>query len=103
MDNDIKRLLKLEQIKGFKLLDSEKKKLAEWKAAQKRVTPVPPRKVKAPKDHTIMEMGTEAGPTIVPNKEIGEKVDEKIEKKIDNKVEKITNVVQPEEKVTGEL
>lgn len=103
MDNDIKRLLKLEQIKGFKLLDSEKKKLAEWKVAQKHITPVKPGKIRVPKDHTKMEMGTEAGPTIVPNKEIGEKVNEEPEKKVDDKVEKITNVVQPEEKVTGEL
>lgn len=39
MDNEIKRLLKLDSIKGFRLLESEKQRLAEWKKAQKRIKP----------------------------------------------------------------
>lgn len=93
MDSEIKRLLKLEQIKGFNLLDSEKKKLAEWKAAQKHIQPVVPKKPKIPKNHTEMEMGTEAGPTIIPDKEIGPKPEP----------EKVVNVVAPEDKTTGAI
>ena len=93
MDSEIKRLLKLEQIPGFNLLDSEKKKLEEWKANQKRITPVPPKKIKVPKDHSVMEMGTHAGPTITPNKELGAVPEEA----------KTQNVVHSEEKTTGEV
>lgn len=68
IDNEIKRLLKLESIKGFQLLDSEKQKLAEWKANQK---PVKAKKVKAPKGFTVMDgMGANGEPTIVENKTI---------------------------------
>lgn len=93
MDIEIKRLLKLENIPGFNLLDSEKKKLAEWKSKQKQIFPIEPKKVKVPKGHTKMEMGTEAGPTITPNKELGAVPEEA----------KTQNVVHSEEKTTGEL
>lgn len=86
MDNEIKRLLKLEQIKGFKLLESEKKRLAEWKSQQKRVKPV--KKEKLPKGHVELEMGVEDTPIVVPKSELGEVV---------------KNVVAPEEKETGKI
>lgn len=43
MDREIKRLLKLENIPGFKLTEHEKEVLAEWKRRQEPV------EIKAPK------------------------------------------------------
>lgn len=92
MDKEIKRLLRLEQIKGFNLLASEKKKLEEWKRSQKAIKPIVPKKPKVPKDHTELEIGANDTPTIVPNEEIKEPV-------VENTL--VKNVV--EEKETGEL
>lgn len=39
MDKEIKRLLSLSSIPGFKLLASEQRKLDEWKAQQVKVKP----------------------------------------------------------------
>lgn len=94
MDNEIKRLLKLEQIKGFNLLDSEKKKLADWKKQQKRVKVSAPKKIEVPEDHTIMEMGANDTPTIVANEDLGEKPAE---------VKVVKNIVEPEDKTVGSV
>lgn len=94
MDNEIKRLLKLEQIKGFNLLDSEKKKLADWKKQQKRIKPIAPKKVEVPEGHTIMEMGANDTPTVVANEELGE---------VPTEVEKVKNIVEPEEKTINSV
>lgn len=94
MDNDIKRLLKLEQIKGFNLLDSEKKKLAEWKSQQKHIKPVAPKKEKVPKDHEVMNMGSGETPTIVAKSELGQATEE---------VKVVKNIVTTEDKETGKI
>ena len=54
MDLEINRLLKLEQIPGFEMLEEEKKILAEWKKKQKSVI----------KEDKELDMGSEAGPVI---------------------------------------
>lgn len=62
MNKEIKRLLKLDSIKGFQLLESEKKMLEEWKAKQKHIKPV---KKNLPKGAIVEEIGTENHPSIV--------------------------------------
>lgn len=93
MDSEIKRLLKLESIKGFNLLDSEKKKLAEWKKAQRRIKPVEPKPVEAPEGHTVMEMGTSDNPTIVANEDLGPVPEVKV----------VKNIVKEAEKESGKI
>lgn len=87
MDKEIKNLLKLSNIPGFKLLKKEEEKLEEWKKNQKPIEVKKPRKVRAKKGYTTMA-GMGAGDTvsIVPTKSI-----------------KKTNQVKKEEKELGEI
>lgn len=63
MDLEINRLLKLEQIPGFEMLEEEKKVLAEWKKKQKSVIKEE-EEVKIPKGYEELDMGSEAGPVV---------------------------------------
>lgn len=88
MDKEIKRLLKLSKISGFKLLKKEEQKLEEWKKGQKPVKVKKPRRVRAKKGYTTMA-GMGAGDVVssVPTKSIKKK----------------TNQVKKEEKEIGEI
>lgn len=61
MDLEINRLLKLEQIPGFEMLEEEKKVLAEWKKKQKSVVEEEP---EIPEGYEELDMGSEAGPVV---------------------------------------
>lgn len=93
MDLEIKRLLKLSNIPGFKLTKKEQATLEAWKKEQK---PVKPKKAKkAPKGYTILEgMGSNGNPTMVKTKDLGE---------VPEEVETITNDVKTDEKENGDL
>lgn len=90
MDSEIKRLLKLEQIKGFNLLESEKKKLAEWKSQQKRIKPVEP-KNKIPKGYVKAEIGVGDEPRFVAKQDL------------ETTAKIVKNVVKASDKETGEI
>lgn len=63
MDLEINRLLKLEQIPGFEMLEEEKKILAEWKKKQKSVIKED-KESEIPEGYEELDMGSEAGPVI---------------------------------------
>ena len=63
MDLEINRLLKLEQIPGFEMLEEEKKILAEWKKKQKSVIKED-KESEIPEGYEELNMGSEAGPVI---------------------------------------
>nr|DAO33653.1 MAG TPA: hypothetical protein [Caudoviricetes sp.] len=63
MDLEINRLLKLEQIPGFEMLEEEKKVLAEWKKKQKSVIKED-KESEIPKGYEELDMGSEAGPVV---------------------------------------
>lgn len=63
MDLEINRLLKLEQIPGFEMLEEEKKVLAEWKKKQKSVIKED-KEVEIPEGYEELDMGSEAGPVV---------------------------------------
>ena len=63
MDLEINRLLKLEQIPGFEMLEEEKKVLAEWKKKQKSVIKEE-EEVEIPEGYEELDMGSEAGPVV---------------------------------------
>ena len=63
MDLEINRLLKLEQIPGFEMLEEEKKILAEWKKKQKSVIKEE-EQAEIPKGYEELDMGSEAGPVV---------------------------------------
>lgn len=107
MDSEIKRLLKLDSIPGFELLDSEKEKLKEWKKAQKSIKPKKASEPTVKKDEVLMEgMGTGETPTIVPKESIGETIEEIEDKEKKTKKrgrKKTINIVKEEEKETGKI
>ena len=63
MDLEINRLLKLEQIPGFEMLEEEKKVLAEWKKKQKSVIKEE-EQAEIPEGYEELDMGSEAGPVV---------------------------------------
>ncbi len=63
MDLEINRLLKLEQIPGFEMLEEEKKVLAEWKKKQKSVIKED-KESEIPEGYEELDMGSEAGPVV---------------------------------------
>ena len=63
MDLEINRLLKLEQIPGFEMLEEEKKILAEWKKKQKSVIKED-KELEIPEGYEELDMGSEAGPVV---------------------------------------
>ena len=63
MDLEINRLLKLEQIPGFEILEEEKKVLAEWKKKQKSVIKED-KESEIPEGYEELDMGSEAGPVV---------------------------------------
>ena len=63
MDLEINRLLKLEQIPGFEMLEEEKKVLAEWKKKQKSVIKED-KELEIPEGYEELDMGSEAGPVV---------------------------------------
>lgn len=93
MDSEIKRLLKLESIKGFQLLESEKKTLAEWKKQQKRIKPVVK---KVPEGFVEVERGVENKPEIVP-------IEETAPVNENSAIHIVKNVVKDEDKETGKI
>lgn len=93
MDNDIKRLLKLEQIPGFVLLDQERKKLEEWKKNQKRVKPIK-RERHIPEGLKEMEMGSGDTPTLIKEDALGP---------VPEEVKVVKNVVDSDEKTSGSV
>ena len=62
MDLEINRLLKLEQIPGFEMLEEEKKILAEWK--KKKSVIKEDKESEIPEGYEELDMGSEAGPVI---------------------------------------
>ena len=63
MDLEINRLLKLEQIPGFEMLEEEKKILAEWKKKQKSVIKED-KELEIPEGYEELDMSSEAGPVV---------------------------------------
>ena len=63
MDLEINRLLKLEQIPDFEMLEEEKKVLAEWKKKQKSVIKED-KESEIPEGYEELDMGSEAGPVV---------------------------------------
>lgn len=82
MDKEIKRLLKLDSIKGFRLLESEKKTLEEWKAKQKRIKP---KKSDLPKGAILEEIGTENHPTITMSEDNASEVRKVVKNIVEDK------------------
>lgn len=105
MDTEIKRLLKLSNIPGFKLSNKEQQILEDWKKAQKDVKP--PKKVKkvAPKGfHYDEEIGTSAGPALIRTNTAPEgTLDEKTVNEPAEEIKAVKNVVKAEEKEIGKI
>lgn len=84
MDKDIKRLLMLSSIPGFKLSEKELKKLEDWKKAQEPVKPKKKTRSKARKT---------ASKAVVKSETI----------KVSNEVEKVQNVITKDDMTLNEV
>lgn len=100
MDNEIKRLLKLSKIPNFRMSDSEKKKLEEWKSQQ---IDVKPKKRVIPKGYTELEgIGANGKNTLVGSQDALESLSEsKTTRKYTRR--KKTNVVKSSDKEIGKI
>lgn len=108
MNRDIKTLLHLSSIPGFKLLPDEQARLDEWKSQQAKIVPKVARKKRTPKGYTKLdEMGAgDSDGTLVPTESLGEVSDEakQVEKEA-KKAEKkaVKNIVKPDLKEVGKI
>ena len=102
MDKDIRRLLKLSQIPGFKLQESEEKKLAEWKKEQFRVK-VPKKQRVIPKGYAELDgIGADGKNTLIATSEDPQATKKKKTTRRSSR-KKIANVVKYSDKEIGEI
>ena len=89
MNDEIKRILKLSNIPGFKISAKEKEKLDAWKAAQEPV--------KAPKKKRTYKKKKQDAPETV-----SEPVEQPSEVEVNNEPIKVQNIVTMDEKALNE-
>lgn len=86
MDRDIKRILKLASIPGFKISEKEQKKLDEWKKAQEPVRAPKKKRTYKKKEKAVEEDASVGAPEAQEST---------------SNIEKVQNIITSEEKTNN--